>query len=403
MLEGIISGVQRDNPEANTMDFVNAIIGNQSLDPDTRQGALGNMEKISNIKLKTAQAKSQTGKQFEIEYWDPEGKKPGGKKLVPASAYNTVVNQLENAGYSVQKPETKDYKSIWAFLPDNPNSWVQVEYEEGKLNESISDLAESGYRFRDKPPTEGLTGSAKNLENLLGRKPTVDELQSYGRDEADPYFSAIQTSKGTFRMNNRTGEYEQILDPEGNPVLPVSADVSLVGAKKTAEKTAEKEVDKTYSFPKARDAYQSQMRKWEALENNIDLALDRVSPYTAGVGAWVSVIPGTPQKDLSENLQTIKANIGFAELQEMRANSPTGGALGQVSEMENKLLQAVQGSLDQTQSPAELKRNLNNIKQMLRDLRNQTDFAYRYDFKDQIGTKTNAKTAEEYLKKYGDK
>lgn len=76
------------------------------------------------------------------------------------------------------------------------------------------------------------------------------------------------------------------------------------------------------------------------------------------IGNMTSGIPGLPAHDFSQMLDTIKANIGFDKLQSMREASPTGGALGQVSEFENRLLQAVFGSLAQSQSPEQLRYNL---------------------------------------------
>jgi|15BtaG_2_1085339.scaffolds.fasta_scaffold00263_5 hypothetical protein len=76
-----------------------------------------------------------------------------------------------------------------------------------------------------------------------------------------------------------------------------------------------------------------------------------------------SKIPGTDSFDFNQTLETIKANIGFNELQEMRAASPTGGALGQVSERELSTLQAVLGSLDIGQSDAQITENLNKIRE----------------------------------------
>ncbi len=47
-------------------------------------------------------------------------------------------------------------------------------------------------------------------------------------------------------------------------------------------------------------------------------------------------------------VDTIKANLGFAELKKMRDESPTGGALGQVAVQELEMLQATVAKLDQT-------------------------------------------------------
>lgn len=87
---------------------------------------------------------------------------------------------------------------------------------------------------------------------------------------------------------------------------------------------------------------------------------DGVVPAT-GAGAMLSPVPGTDAKALSSLLDTIRANIGFAELNAMRAQSPTGGALGQVTERELAFLQSVAGSLDQAQNEQQLRDNLNRL------------------------------------------
>lgn len=94
----------------------------------------------------------------------------------------------------------------------------------------------------------------------------------------------------------------------------------------------------------------------------VDRAIQNVSGWTAGFGSKLSGIPTTGAKNLASDLQTIKANLGFAELQAMRQASPTGGALGNVSDLEINALQATVGSLDQAQSPEQLRARLNDIK-----------------------------------------
>ena len=83
----------------------------------------------------------------------------------------------------------------------------------------------------------------------------------------------------------------------------------------------------------------------------------------AGVfGSLLRNVPGTKARDFEAKLDTLKANIGFDRLQKMRDESPTGGALGQVSEMELRQLNAALGSLDQSQSPEQLRENLLRIR-----------------------------------------
>lgn len=65
--------------------------------------------------------------------------------------------------------------------------------------------------------------------------------------------------------------------------------------------------------------------------------------------------------DLAEKLRTIMGNIGLATLTKLKQASPTGGALGPVSDKEMALLTSVKGSLSQDQSPQQLLQALDDI------------------------------------------
>ena len=69
-------------------------------------------------------------------------------------------------------------------------------------------------------------------------------------------------------------------------------------------------------------------------------------------------VPGTAAHDLDRRIDTLKAMIGFNALNEMRANSPTGGALGNVTERELALLQSTVASLELSQSREQFLENL---------------------------------------------
>ena len=94
----------------------------------------------------------------------------------------------------------------------------------------------------------------------------------------------------------------------------------------------------------------------------IGRALPQIGAFTTGFGSYLKSIPGTDAKELNNLLVTIKANIGFDKLQAMREASPTGGALGNVSEKELTALQSVFGNLDQSSDDDVLKYNLNLLR-----------------------------------------
>lgn len=85
------------------------------------------------------------------------------------------------------------------------------------------------------------------------------------------------------------------------------------------------------------------------------------SPVTGIGGAVLSSFPATGRVDAEALKQTISANVGFDRLQQMRDASPTGGALGQVSERELATLEAVLGSLSLSQSEGQLIKNLDRL------------------------------------------
>lgn len=101
--------------------------------------------------------------------------------------------------------------------------------------------------------------------------------------------------------------------------------------------------------------------------SNVDKILDILDKNPRAVGPWrgkLSALPGTDAQRVNDILETIKANASFDKLQAMREASPTGGALGQVSDFENKLLQATMGKTVPDMNAGDLRENLEKIKEI---------------------------------------
>ena len=96
---------------------------------------------------------------------------------------------------------------------------------------------------------------------------------------------------------------------------------------------------------------------------SVDELEKKVSRATVGWGGTLlGKIPETDARDFAAEMNTLKANIAFGELTEMRNASKTGGALGQVSNIELGLLESSLGALDIGQSPENLKAQLAKIR-----------------------------------------
>lgn len=168
-------------------------------------------------------------------------------------------------------------------------------------------------------------------------------------------------------MKVDTGTGTAVVAPDGRTITTVGKDVAgaetqRVVGRETGEKVA--------GLSKAEQAIQSYEKQQELIKQDIKSAIAKVK------GGWATGLPGaigrsvlnpteTDAKDLDALLNTIKGNIGFDKLQQMRMESPTGGALGAVAVQELEMLQSVLGSLSTSQSQKQLEDNLDRLEKTL--------------------------------------
>jgi hypothetical protein len=94
----------------------------------------------------------------------------------------------------------------------------------------------------------------------------------------------------------------------------------------------------------------------------VDAAMGDIGAFTTGIGSVLSGVPGTDARKFKGKLTTLKSNIAFNELTQMREASKTGGALGNVANAELELLQNALGALDQGLEGEDLKAQLMQIR-----------------------------------------
>lgn len=118
---------------------------------------------------------------------------------------------------------------------------------------------------------------------------------------------------------------------------------------KRIEALAKRAESKEKGTDKAQKARNLEVKQAGVVVQDLGRALNLLSSSDASAGpiaGQTARIPGTPAWELNQMLDSVKANIAFDKLQAMRAASPTGGALGSVSNVEMDLLQASAGKLD---------------------------------------------------------
>ena len=102
---------------------------------------------------------------------------------------------------------------------------------------------------------------------------------------------------------------------------------------------------------------------------------------TGVFGNLLKSVPNTPAHSVMLNIETIEAAVAFDRLQAMRNASKTGGALGQVSNIELRLLSSSLGNLKQSNSKEEFQRNLNQVKKVYNEIVHGKDYQDPSDVK----------------------
>ncbi len=117
---------------------------------------------------------------------------------------------------------------------------------------------------------------------------------------------------------------------------------------------------------KALFSVQNSGAKVDELVQNIDELLANKKGIAGNFGFQGAFpnFPGSAASDAHAKLQQLKAQGGFAILQQMREASKTGGALGAVSDAEGARLEAAFGALQKTASVPQALKELERIKKI---------------------------------------
>ena len=178
-----------------------------------------------------------------------------------------------------------------------------------------------------------------------------------------------------------------VIDPATNKTIFVTPEEALTRRMTPAsagEGLAPKEIQKREaSFPKWTAAVRSFETQVDTLVTNLTKLRD--NPGLSGI---TGIIYGrTPAitaeaRSAKADLDNILARGGFAELAAMRQASPTGGALGNISNQEVKYLRDAFGALDTAQDTDTFKQKIDDVIAQLttskRNVREEYDNTYEY-------------------------
>ena len=181
---------------------------------------------------------------------------------------------------------------------------------------------------------------------------------------------------------------EKVVDPITGKIVFASREQALQGRMTPAaamESLNPKEIQaREAKYPAATLA----VKTIESSSDKLASDLDELAKHPGLSGISGLIYGNTPAitKDARvalEKYKSILARGGFSELQSMRAASPTGGALGNVSNQENQYLRDAFAAIGRSQDTADLKTALQSAANVARAAKQRVREAYdmTYDYK----------------------
>jgi hypothetical protein len=251
-------------------------------------------------------------------------------------------------------PEAAKLKSVEQAIADNLDLVSKVGIDEWKARNSNMD--------------------AKQLHDLVTTA-TAPKIEKVDRGGSIVFMD----------MNPKSATYKQTLDEiQKTPVPKAPGEMETPEAKldferKKLEQRSQFDLEKAYPVKKASvDAttgdIDAQIARAKALREHAGL-----SGITGGVFGRVGSVTAA-STSAQADLNQLKSKAGFEALQSMRDQSPTGGALGNVSDAEGRRLESSAAALDQAQGTEDfqtkLDRYIEDLERAKKSLKNAFDSQY---------------------------
>lgn len=263
-----------------------------------------------------------------------------------------------------------------ASLMPEPQDPISLSYGAKLVTPQGEELASN-----DRLPGQNGGGSSSEMQYInryLTENPgaSFDQASEAYRGFKETYTNAERAGVGGV-VGNRSGAFI----PQTN-IDTVADNASTVEAAKEGGKIeGTTETQRFYDAPLAKVAVDSGIAQVDAFISKVgNLANDPNLDRATGLWNYVPSIYGGGAADADAAIESLLADVGFQNLQNMRDNSKTGGALGNVTVRELEMLQNQIASLKQSQSKEAYVNNLKTLVKMANGRKERLRKAYDAEF-----------------------
>lgn len=337
----------RANPKATSADLANQGYFDQAKD-------LGGIEQQGNL---NREAQFKNAKE-QLEFYT----KGLGAIIQSATPRQDSVNFInQGMQFSAIKPEIG--QQLLAHLNDPNVTDEQIKQNAAAMFQQAQD--------HDKQFTASVKDNGGQLVPTLQNNTTGAVVQGTGainKTQTPESIASNQTTaaQGVLNRQNQL-DVAGMKQDNGTPISVMGADgrPTLVSHQDAIGKqpyTAAQDAKQVGAYNADTAALSSSSSSFDRLAQAANDLLNAkgLSGITGIEGAFPN-IPGSEAADAQAKLDTLKSQVGFGVLQDMRNNSKTGGALGSVSDTEGKRLEANLAALANAQSETQIRESLIKI------------------------------------------
>lgn len=258
---------------------------------------------------------------------NPDTKKP----FTPAEA--TAVLTLPAPAGSEQSNAQNEAQDLFAAKAINPDTKQPFT----SYGEALAWRLSSGGPKTNVEVNTGSTGQVVPSAWADAEKNLVENGQMFAR-----------------ATNPETGQLDIVLNPDGTPKI-----INIEGGEAATKANADEAAKQADAEKETLRAVRQTLSADTILRYGKDV-LDKTADWKAGVGEGLAImatglVPRTDASEVKSRVKTIRSLTSLDNLTAMRLASPTGGALGSVSDAEGAKLESQFGALDVTGDPAILR------------------------------------------------
>lgn len=309
---------------------------------------------------------------FGVDVQDPAMARATKLRELGAKYGTTTAESLDKIAAEIQATDPDMAMQVKAKADELRLSAAKVATQQAQTSKLVAEEGKiTAANVRDEQLRQALSGLSpdatdKDVEDVVRQYGNPDRifatLERRQKAEADRQAKADLEREKAERLaaeREKDREFKQQMAALAAAKRSAMTDVQRELAQTRLDELKMKQAERADKKTAAQDAAVAHASK---VITDVADAKSLVTGMTTGLtGKAQAYVPGTDAYNLNQRLLTIKANLGFDRLQQMRDASPTGGALGQVAVQELNALQATVGSLELGQSRKELEKNLNKI------------------------------------------